>query len=255
MDQALVDVDHIVDIDKRELHIRLCELGLSVGAQILIAEALRDLEVAVETGAHQQLLEQLGGLGQRIEIAGMHAAGDQIVSRALGRGLAQDGGLDLEEALTGHELSHVLDHLASEDQPSLHIRTAKVQTPVLEAQVFLGVAVLDDMKGRCLSLGEDPGLLDPDLDRAGRDIRVHRFSPADSACRGDDEFRSHFLCFGKIFSTAFCLFIDQLQDAASVTQIHEDKSAFVSLFGHPSHYGDGLAHVGFTQLSTSACAL
>ena len=130
LDQALIHVDNVVNIHEGKLHIRLRELGLPVRAKILVAEALRDLEVAVEAGAHEQLFEQLGRLGKRVEIAGMHAAGHKIVPRAFGRGLAQDRCLDLEESLACHELAHTLDHPAAQDQPSLHIGTAKVKASV-----------------------------------------------------------------------------------------------------------------------------
>ena len=61
--------------EERGLDIDLRELGLAVGAQVFVAEALGDLVVAVEARHHQQLLEQLGRLRQREEHAVVHAAG------------------------------------------------------------------------------------------------------------------------------------------------------------------------------------
>ena len=52
---------------KRHLQIDLGELRLAVGAQVLIAEAARDLEILVEAGDHQDLLEDLRRLRQRVE--------------------------------------------------------------------------------------------------------------------------------------------------------------------------------------------
>ena len=58
------------------LHIKLVELsGGAVGPGVLIPEAGGDLEVAVEAGGHQQLLELLRGLGQGVEFAGVFRAG------------------------------------------------------------------------------------------------------------------------------------------------------------------------------------
>ena len=255
LDQSLIDINDVVYVDKGQFHIGLRELRLSVSAQVLVAEALGDLEISVKARAHQKLLEQLGRLGQSIEIAGVHAAGYQIVSGAFGRGLAKDGGLNLKEALSRHKLSHVLDHLASEDQSSLHIGTAKVQASVLEAQVLLGIAVLHDVEGRRLGFGEDPGLFDSDLDGACCQIRINSLSLAYSSGGCNYEFRSHLLSLGKILRAAVCLLIDQLQDTASVAQVHKDQSAFISLLGHPSHNGDGLANVRFAKFRTPACAL
>ena len=70
---------------KRHLQIDLRELRLAVRAQILVAEAARYLEIPVEARDHQDLLEQLRRLRQRVELAGMHAARHQIIARALGR--------------------------------------------------------------------------------------------------------------------------------------------------------------------------
>jgi hypothetical protein len=49
--------------------VELGELGLAVGPQGLVAEAAHDLVVTLDPGHHQQLLEQLGGLGQGVELA------------------------------------------------------------------------------------------------------------------------------------------------------------------------------------------
>ena len=40
--------------------VELGELELSVGAEVLVAVATGDLEVALDSGDHQQLLEKLG---------------------------------------------------------------------------------------------------------------------------------------------------------------------------------------------------
>ena len=84
---------------ERDLEVDLRELRLAIGAQVLVAEALDDLEVAIESGDHQDLLEDLRRLRQREELAGMHAARHEIVARPFGRRLGQNRRLDLEEAL------------------------------------------------------------------------------------------------------------------------------------------------------------
>ena len=45
--------------DEAHLGVDLGELGLPVLAQVLVAEATDDLEVAVETCHHEELLEEL----------------------------------------------------------------------------------------------------------------------------------------------------------------------------------------------------
>ena len=56
------------------LDVHLGELGLAVGAQVLVPEALDDLVIAVEARHHQQLFQQLRRLRQR-ERNGPNASG------------------------------------------------------------------------------------------------------------------------------------------------------------------------------------
>ena len=49
-EQPLVDLDQVVDVDEGHLDVELRELGLAVGAGRLVAEAARDLVVALEAG-------------------------------------------------------------------------------------------------------------------------------------------------------------------------------------------------------------
>ena len=95
--EPLGDAHDVLLRDERRLDVDLRELRLPVGAQVLVAEAARDLEVAVEARDHQQLLVELRRLRQRVELARMHAARHQIVARAFRRRLRENRRLDLEE--------------------------------------------------------------------------------------------------------------------------------------------------------------
>ena len=60
-------VDHthdVVGIDERHFHVELGELRLAIGAEVFVAEAPRDLHVAIVAGDHQDLLVQLRRLGR-----------------------------------------------------------------------------------------------------------------------------------------------------------------------------------------------
>ena len=72
-------------VDEAHLEVELGELRLAVAAQVLVAEAAGDLEVAVDARDHQQLLELLRALGQRVDGARLEPARDDEVARALGR--------------------------------------------------------------------------------------------------------------------------------------------------------------------------
>jgi hypothetical protein len=95
-------LDAVLDVllaHEGDLDVELGEFGLAVGAQVLVAEAARDLVVAVHARHHQDLLEQLRRLRQRVELARVDAARHQIVARAFRRGLGQDRRLDVLEVL------------------------------------------------------------------------------------------------------------------------------------------------------------
>ena len=71
-DHRLDRVEDVLLGDEAHFQIELVELaGRAVGARILIAKAWRDLEVAVEAGDHDQLLELLRRLRQRVEFSGV----------------------------------------------------------------------------------------------------------------------------------------------------------------------------------------
>ena len=59
-------VEHVVLDDEGHLEVELGELGLAIRAQVLVAEAARDLEVTLEAADHEQLLEELRRLRQRV---------------------------------------------------------------------------------------------------------------------------------------------------------------------------------------------
>ena len=67
------EAEDVVLRDERGLDIELGEFGLAVGAEILIAEAARDLEILFHTGDHEELLVLLRGLGERVERSGREA--------------------------------------------------------------------------------------------------------------------------------------------------------------------------------------
>ena len=107
--------EHIVLLDERHLEVELVELARrSIGARILVAEARRDLEVAIEARHHQQLLELLRRLRQRVELARVNAARHQIVARAFRRARRQDRRLILEESLIDHPPADARDDLRSQ---------------------------------------------------------------------------------------------------------------------------------------------
>src|SRR5258707_9237771 len=97
-EQSLCEREDVFRCDEGSFDVDLGELRLPVGAQVLIAEAARDLEVAVKSGDHQQLFVHLRRLWQSIELARMHPARNDVIARSRRRRLRENRRFYLEVA-------------------------------------------------------------------------------------------------------------------------------------------------------------
>ena len=88
---VLHEVHHVLALYEAHLDVHLRELGLTVGAQVLVAKAAGDLVVALDAAHHQHLLELLGALRKRVEAARVRTARHDVVARASGVELARMG--------------------------------------------------------------------------------------------------------------------------------------------------------------------
>ena len=120
-EHALQMAEHILLLHKGKLHIHLGELRLAVRAQIFIPKAPGNLIVLIHAAHHEQLFEDLRGLGQRIEGPGMHAAGHQVIPRPFRRAFSQNGRLHLQKPRFIQILPHSPGQLMAEAQIPLHL--------------------------------------------------------------------------------------------------------------------------------------
>ena len=227
---------------------------LAVGPQVFVAVALGDLDIAVRAAHHQQLLELLRGLGQRVESARIDPAGDQIVSGAFRRRFGQNGRLDFDKAVFIIEIADDVVHLAAERQRLLHDGLSEIQIAVLQTQVAGYVVVVLDVDGRGLGLGVDAEFVCQDLHSAGLEVCVLAFSFA------YDAFDAH----GVFAAQAVGLFEHvrrrtvaehDLHDALAVTDVRKDQAAEISLLGDPSVDGDLLTDQIFSHFAAIAASL
>ena len=117
--------------DEGHLEVELVELARrAIRAAVLVAEARRDLEVAVEPGGHQELLELLGRLRQRVELSRMHPAWHQVVSCPFGRARREDRRLELGEPRLDHPAADGRDDAAAQHDVAMELLAPKVEKPV-----------------------------------------------------------------------------------------------------------------------------
>ena len=134
----------------REGHfdVELREFRLAVGAQIFVAKTFHDLEVAVEPANHQDLLEDLRRLRQRVKLAVMHATRNEIIARAFGRRAREHGRFDFEEAHFVHGLANFENDFVAQREVAMRLGAAQVEIAVAQARFFGGVDFVFDGKRR-----------------------------------------------------------------------------------------------------------
>ena len=222
----------------------LGELGLAVGAEVFVAEAAGDLEVAVEAGDHEDLFEDLGGLGEGEELAGVDARGDEVVAGALGGGAGHAGGFDFEEALFGEVVADSHGDFGAHDEVVLHGGPAEVDVAVFEADFLVGDGVFGGGERGCFGVVEEEEVVAYEFDFAGGQVGVGAaFAGADCACDGDDVLGAGLFGFGVGLGGEGFVEND-LGDAGAVAEIEEDEVAVVAAAVDPAHEGGGFGGVG-----------
>ena len=171
-EHVLKSAHDIVLLDKAHLDVHLGELGLAVGTQVLVTEALGNLVVALHAADHKKLFEQLRALGQRVEVTGLDAAGNQEVASALGRGLEQRRGLDLHEGALVQGLADGEGEVGAHLEVGHHLGTTDIQIAVAQADVFTGLDVVLDLEGRGLGSVKHLDMRDQHLDLARSELGV-----------------------------------------------------------------------------------
>ena len=240
----------VVLLHEAHLDVDLGELGLAVGTQVLVAEALGDLVVALDAADHEQLLQELRGLGQRVEVAGLDAAGDQEVAGALGRRLEERGGLDLHEQAVVQRLAQGEREVGTHLEVGHHLGAADIEVAVAQADVLAGLDVVLDLEGRGLRGVEDLDMRDQDLDLARRELGIGLALGTLAHHAGDLDGPLGANGLGGVERRAAgVLGVEgDLGHAVAVAQVDEDETAVVAAAPHPTGEGDLLADMLGAQL-------
>ena len=244
--QDLLERAHdVVLVHEGHLDIDLGELGLTVGTQVLVAEALGNLVVALNATDHEQLLQKLRGLRQGVEVARLDAAGNDEVAGALGRGLEQGGRLDLHELTVVQRLPNGKGKVGAQLEVGHHLGTTEVQIAIAQAGVLARLDAVLDLERRGDGRVEHLGVVGQDLDLAGRELGVGGLltTSAHDAVDLDGPLGTHGLGDLKGIAVGVLGVEGELRDALAVTKVAEDKAAVVAATTHPTGEGDLFAHV------------
>ena len=236
-DQPLGHLDHLLLVAEAHLHVDLGELGLAVGPQVLVAETFGDLEIAVEAADHQQLLKQLGGLGQGVELPGPDPAGDQVVSGPFGGGFGEHRRLHLHEAQLRQGVAGGDGRLGAEAEDLMHLRRPQIEIAVFEPDLLVDLRVAQ-VEGHRLGAVLDLQLADDDLHLAGLEIGVLQpFAPGSDLAGGDEDILVPDLVGDAVGRFAVGGIADELDDLLLVPEVDEDDPSMVAAAGDPT--GDG----------------
>ncbi len=235
-------------VHERGLDIDLGELRLAVGAQVLVAEALDDLVIAIEAGDHQQLLEQLRRLRQGEELAGMDTRRHQVVARAFGRALGQHRRFDVDEAVVIEEAAEGAGRLVAQHHVLLHLRPAQVDDAIDQAHVFGEVVVIKLERRRHRGV-EYFQLVAEDLDLARRHVGILGARRAAPHLAGDPQHELAAHGLGQLEHLGTIGIADHLGEAFAVAQVDEDHAAMIAAAVVPAAEGDDLIDVGGGELT------
>ena len=134
--QAFRNLQHIVYTGEGHFDIQLRELQLPVCTGIFVAETARNLKIPVYAAHHQNLLELLRRLRERVEFTGIVPTRHEDIARTLRSAIHQDRCLDFKEAVLVHIVACSECRFVPHRQRRLHCRTAQIDEPILHPNVF-----------------------------------------------------------------------------------------------------------------------
>ena len=231
--QLLADAVDVLLVDEGRLDVELGELGLAVGAQVLVTEAPGDLVVPLEPRDHQQLLEQLRRLGQRVEGPRLQARGHEEVAGPLGRGAGQDRRLDVEEAVALHHPTHDRGDLGAGADAGGELVAAQVDVAMRQPHALVGLDAVLDGERRGVGGAQHLHGRGEDLDLTGGELLVGLplGTGPDGAGHADDVLVAD-VVHGLQRLTGGGVG-DDLAHPAAVTQVEERHAPVIAAAGNP----------------------
>ena len=221
---------------ERHFAVNLCKFGLTVSAEVFIAEALHDLEVAVKTRHHQQLLQRLRTLRKRVKLTGVHARGHDKVACTLGGRTYEHGSLHLHKPEAVEEVAHGDAKLVAQFKIATHAVATQVKVAILHADVVATVRIIFNREGgRCRSV-EHVERINDNFNSARGDIVVFR-----EALVYRTRYLNHIFApqlIGACAKFSICFFVKhELRNAVAVAKVDKRHTAHFAQSLHPTRKG------------------
>ena len=242
---------HVILVHEGHLDIHLSELGLAIGAKVLVAETFGNLVVTLNATDHKQLLQKLRALGQGIEVARLNAAGNNKVARALGRGLEQARRLDFHEVAVVQRLADSKGKVRAQAQVCHHLGTTDVQVAIAQARILAGLDAILDLERRGHGGVEHLGVIGQDLDLAGCEFDVGSLlaTGAHDTVDLDGPLGTHGLGDLEGVTVGVLGIERELRNALAIAKVTENEATMVAAAAYPTSKGNLLAHVLTAKLA------
>ena len=250
--EAFDEGDNVFLGDEGGFDINLGELGLTVSAEVFVAETARDLEILFDAAHHEELLVLLRCLGESVEALRMHAGGHEEVTRAFGSGLGKNGGFDFEEGEFVEVVAGGLGDAVAKAHVAGHAVAAQVEVAILHAQVLVGELFVE-LEGKDGGFVDDFEFEGGDFDLAGGEVAVGGRLAIDfgTGFHGADDLDDVFVAegvgeVGHLFGDFGME--DALGEAFTVAKVDKNNAAVVTSRFDPADEGDLVTDVGGAEL-------
>ena len=170
--QILKDFQYVFLIGKRHFTVYLRKFWLSVSTQVLVTETLGNLEIAVETRHHQQLLQCLRALRQRIELPWIHTRRHHKVACTFWSRTNQNRCFYLNKILVVEEVTNQDGHTVAQLQVLTNAGTTQVQITILHTDIVTAISIILYRERRSQTLTQHIQFLSDNLNIARRDILI-----------------------------------------------------------------------------------
>ena len=229
--------DHCLKLlffDEGHLNVDLREFGLPVLAKIFVAEATRDLEVALEARDHEELLVNLRRLGECVKRTRVEAGRHHEVACATRRVLHHKWRLDFVEAVVSKIRANCLAGLGARAKFLLQLGASQVEVTILKSQRFVGLDAIFNQKGRGIGLGENLKLVGVNLDAAGFHVGIVLATAG--VHRADDSNAELAAQLAGLFKGFFVhgWIKDDLGESIAIAKVDKDTTTVVSAIVDPS---------------------
>ena len=248
------NVQHVFLLHKAHFAVDLCKFGLAVRTQVFVTETFHDLEITVETGNHQQLLQRLRRLRQSVELSGIHTGRHDKVTRPFRRRVYQHRSFDFQESMLVQIVTHLESHTMTQFQVLADGVAAQIQITVFHTQVVPPVRIVFNRERRSHGSIQDIQFRNDDFDLTGRDIRVFAGTFANGSRHLDNIFASQLICFLTKSGIHF-LVKHQLRNTVTVADIHERHATHLTGFLYPAGQRNHQAFIGKAQVATCSCSI